>query len=108
MPPPNNCKARQGEESGPRSTWGPSEAKIQAGHGVGHRVSCSINSGTDSPDAASGDMKIRAVNDLSFRKGAQIASPRENVGRQNLGPSHIICIWYFSGLWCSGVLTVLW
>lgn len=42
LPPPNNHQASQDEESGPRSTWGPSEAKIRVGRGFGQRASCCI------------------------------------------------------------------
>lgn len=86
----------------------PVRPRSRLGHGIGHRASCSINQiGTDGPGGALGGMKITAVNDLSFRNGTQVESPRENVNR-SFGPSQVIRFWYFSGLWCSDVSTVLW
>ena len=71
LPLPNDHQARQGEESGPRSTWGPRQGKIQAGHGSGPGAFCSISqAGTDGPGGALGDMTLRAVTDSSFRNYA--------------------------------------
>lgn len=71
LPSPNNCQARQDEESGPRSTWGPSQCRIHAGDWSGHGASCGIaQAGTDGHGGAFGDMTLRAVTDSSFRNYA--------------------------------------